>query len=82
MHKFKWQPNHVSIFSENLTVFFSSNHFTIFLKEHADKNKTTKMVQIIRDMIQDSASLMKVFTYEKGKKYKDVEKQQLGCVQI
>ena len=34
------------------------------------------MVQNIMDMIQDSASLMKVSTYEKGKNYKDVVKQQ------
>ena len=33
------------------------------------------MVQIITDIIQDSASLIKVSTYEKGKNYKDVLKQ-------
>ena len=47
----------------------------IFFKEHADKNETSNMVQISTDMIQDSASLMKVSTYEKGKKYNDVVKQ-------
>ena len=70
--KFKWQPNHVSVFCENLTVLCSSNHVTNLFKEHADKNETSNMVQIITDMIQDSASLMKVSTYEKGKKYNDV----------
>ena len=73
--KFKWQPNHVSVFCENLTVLCSSNHVTNIFKEHADKNETCNMVQIIADMIQDSASLMKVSKYEKGKKYNDVVKQ-------
>ena len=61
------QPNHVSVFCENLTVLCSSNHVTNLFKEHADKNETSNMVQITTDMIQDSASLMKVSTYEKGK---------------
>ena len=63
--KFKWQPNHVSVFCENLTVLCPSNHVTNLFTEHADKNETSNMVQIITDMIQDSASSVNVSTYRK-----------------
>ena len=53
--KFKWQPNHVSVFCGHLTVLCSSNHVTNIFKEPADKNETSNMVQIITDMIQVSS---------------------------